>query len=86
MPRHTRHNPDPVEHEIQLGLEEAGIPYTISHDRGPDFQVIGGPAIECKRFYSPRAIKQLEGQENILLVQGLEAAKWLRSVMKGTTT
>ena len=43
-----------------------------------DFYLPGlGLFIECKRFYSPRAVIQLAGREDVVLVQGLPAARAL---------
>ena len=66
---------DPIERIVAEGLERAGLPF-LHGDHTPDFYVPSlDLEIEVKQFYSPRAIRQLEGKTNIILIQGREAAE-----------
>lgn len=68
--------PDPVEQPIADALDIAGIRY--ERDKPLDFFLPElGLHIECKQFYSERAVRQLEGKRDVILVQGVEAAKFL---------
>lgn len=73
---------DPVEAIIRQALDRAGLPYR--RDDPLDFELPSGDrrlAIECKRFYTPRIAEQLEGRDNVILVQGLEAARFLACLL-----
>ncbi len=74
---------DPVERIIYDALTEAGISFV--HDGAfpkLDFYLHEiNLHIECKRAYTPRAIEQCSRFENVILVQGIDAAKWLASVL-----
>lgn len=74
---------DPVEAEIQKLLDAIGARYSTGcgSNGGPDFSVNGGPHIECKRYYTERAVRQLSNLDQAILVQGLDAAKWLSSAI-----
>lgn len=63
---------DLMEKVIEDALIKAAIPFR--RDDPLDFECPTF-AIECKRFYSPRAIKQLERNDNVILIQGIDAAK-----------
>ena len=66
---------DPIEQIVADALYQAGIRYGRPRT-GADFTLPDhGFDIECKQFYSERAIKQLEGREDIILIQGRKAAK-----------
>lgn len=71
---------DPVESVIAAALDFAGISYT--RDAPLDFMCDDFPDIECKRMYSERAIRQLKGRDNVILVQGLGAACALASLIR----
>jgi hypothetical protein len=43
----------------------------------PDY----GVAIECKRFHADRSLRQLSAHPEIILIQGLEAAKTFRALL-----
>jgi hypothetical protein len=43
----------------------------------PDY----GVAIECKRFHTSRSLKQLSEHPEIILIQGLQAAKAFRALL-----
>lgn len=42
-----------------------------------DFKLPNGVYIECKQFHSPRIAEQSSRAENIIFVQGIEAAKFM---------
>jgi hypothetical protein len=46
----------------------------------PDYDV----AIECKRFHTPRSLRQLSAHKEIILIQGMQAAKAFRALLKNT--
>jgi hypothetical protein len=71
---------DPVEAVVAEALTLASIPYERTAG-GLDFHLPGfGISIECKRFYSDRAIRQMATAGEAILVQGIEAAYLLRSL------
>lgn len=70
---------DPVEQVIYDALLEGGWNFTNDPEETagldfklnrPDFPVY----IECKRFYAPRVAVQLGRANDIIVVQGIEAA------------
>jgi hypothetical protein len=66
---------DPVEGIIAGALTTAGIGYRTPAENGLDFDVYEfGIYIECKRFYSARAVEQCSRADNVILIQGLKAA------------
>lgn len=65
---------DPVEKIIADGLTKAGIKYYRFYD-GLDFTLEDGTQIECKCYYTKRVNKQLEQHLNVILIQGIDAAK-----------
>jgi hypothetical protein len=42
----------------------------------PDYDVY----IEVKRFYSDRALRQLQSRDNVILIQGIQAIKFLETL------
>ena len=70
---------DPVEKVIADGLTELGIEFEDNKDIEnssidfylPDFDLW----IEVCQFYTPRKIKQLSCLDDVILIQGLPAAK-----------
>lgn len=62
---------DPIERIVADALDGAGIPYR--RDAPLDFECEGF-AIECKQFWSERAIRQLKGRSDVILIQGRVAA------------
>lgn len=66
---------DPIEEIVATALDATGLWYRRGEGKEADFVVPGlDIEIECKQFYSARAIRQLEGKENVILVQGRAAA------------
>lgn len=37
--------------------------------------------IEVKKFYSERAIRQLSGKDNVILIQGIESVKFIQQLL-----
>lgn len=76
---------DPVEKIIADALDDCGIDY-----ESPclltclDFRLMKtGVRIECKRFHSIRISDQMSRTENIIAVQGIEAAKLMARFIRG---
>jgi hypothetical protein len=68
---------DPVERVVADALTEAGIDWDIpDHPITLDFKVKDGPYIECKRFHAPRVVNQMAQAEDVIVIQGMAAAKW----------
>lgn len=79
---------DPVEQLVADGLTAAGVEWRTKDDparrRDPvtlDFEIVGGPHIEVKRFASPRSAGQLAQAENVILIQGIDAARWFAAAI-----
>jgi hypothetical protein len=80
---------DPVERLVGAALTEAGFEWR--HEGHPqrrgdpitlDFQIIGGPHVEVKRFHTPRVGAQLAQAENVILIQGIDAARWFAAALR----
>ena len=66
---------DPVESVIEDALISTGLGFRRGGHGEADFVLASiNLEIECKQFYSERAVRQLAGKENIILVQGKAAA------------
>lgn len=78
-----RRHADPVEAVITAALKRAGIayrrnvwPWPAETERRLDFYLPDLDLyIEVTRMHTPRKIEQLKGLENVLLIQGLPAAR-----------
>ena len=79
---------DPVERIVAEALTAAG--YEWRHEGHParrgdpvtlDFEIVGGPHVEVKRFHTPRVGAQLAQAENVILIQGIEAARWFAEML-----
>lgn len=79
---------DPVERMIGESLTAAGFKW--KHEGHPDrrndpitldFEIADGPYIEVKRFHTPRCETQLNQVENVILVQGIGAARWFADLI-----
>jgi hypothetical protein len=70
---------DPVEKVIADVLDKKKIKYLHELDnKGPaiDFYLPEyNLYVECKRYYTERSALQLKANDNIILIQGLDAAK-----------
>jgi hypothetical protein len=80
---------DPVERLVGEALTEAGFEWR--HEGHPsrrddpvtlDFEIVGGPHVEVKRFHTPRSATQLAQVENVILIQGIEAARWFAELLR----
>lgn len=67
---------DPVEKII---AEAFCLPPNFDETR-LDFKLSSGVYIECKQFYTARAIEQMSRADNVILVQGIKSAKFLASL------
>lgn len=74
---------DPIEDMVAAALDATGLFYLRGQKTGePDFILPGlNLEIECKQFYSERAVRQLDGKENIILIQGRAAASGFMSLL-----
>lgn len=70
---------DPVEAIVAAALDAAGVAYERDDGTKPgrlDFYLPAfGVHIECKRFHSPRITEQMARAENVIAIQGIEAAR-----------
>lgn len=74
---------DPLEEIIADALDAAGVPYERPAD-GLDFVLRNhwsGVAIECNRYFSPRLPPQIEGVSDVIVVQGMRAARVLAEMI-----
>jgi hypothetical protein len=73
---------DPIEAIIQKALDGAGVHYRrgVAHGEA-DFILNEGINIECKAYYTERAIRQLADKPNTILVQGMGAAIMFASLI-----
>lgn len=76
---------DPIEAIVETALAEVAISYTKSDgNEGLDFFLSGQDVwIECKQFFSPRIAGQLATHENVIVVQGRQAALAFAKMLKG---
>lgn len=73
---------DPVERVIADALDAACIAYEVERDDTHlDFRLANGVYIECKRYHTPRIAEQMTRAENVIVVQGMDAARWLASII-----
>ena len=78
---------DPVEAIIAQALTKAWVEYVREDDPRslnldfylPEFDI----HIECKRFHSPRISGQMARTTNIIVVQGIEAARVFAQMIEG---
>lgn len=76
---------DPVETVIALALNEAGIGYQTDapiNGSSLDFYLYNsGVYIECKRMFTKRILRQMQSCDEIIVIQGLDAAKMFASMI-----
>ena len=76
---------DPVESVIAAALDGAGIRWVGSRGEGAvglDFYLPDlNTHIECKRMFSDRITEQMQRAENVIVIQGLDAAKALAAMI-----
>ena len=85
MPGRPRWEGDPVEATVARALQRAGYqfeheklldPDAVPPSRRLDFYIpMLDLWIECKQFSSERTTRQLHGLTNVILIQGMAAAK-----------
>lgn len=77
---------DPVERVVASALDAAGVRYT-HQDIGNavagqlDFALPNGVQIECKRFHAARVVDQMAAHENVIVIQGMKAAKTFQQLL-----
>lgn len=84
-----RYITDPVEQVVASGLFECGVAF-VHETKGdtkrldfylPDFNVY----IECKRFHSDRISEQMSRVDNVISIQGMDAAKTFAKLITTNT-
>ena len=82
---------DPIERMIAEALEASGIEFKRNPENHLDFELPRHPLfsdsvtpvyIECKQFYSDRIAEQCSRAENVIVIQGAEAAKLFASLLR----
>lgn len=83
---------DPIERMIAEALEESGIEFKSNPENNLDFELPRHPLfsespitpvyIECKQFHSNRIAEQCSRAENVIVIQGAEAAKLFASLLR----
>ncbi len=68
---------DPVETIVRDALEARGVKYTVGHEtHALDFDLPDlGCQIECKQFHTPRISDQLSRHADVIVIQGMGAAR-----------
>ena len=83
---------DPVERIVGEALDAAG--YAPKHESHPDragdgptldFKLADGIYVEVKRMHTPRVERQLAQASDVILIQGIEAARWFAQAIEGPT-
>lgn len=66
---------DPMEKIIAEALVRADIEFVSPCMKtGLDFKLAGDVYIECKQFHSERISEQMTRAENVIVIQGMQAA------------
>jgi hypothetical protein len=74
---------DPVEREVARALSLIGQQFRRGRSSGEaDFILQSGVQIECKAFFSERAIRQMDGKKAAILIQGADAAQWFSEAIQ----
>ena len=75
---------DPIEKIIATALTNAGLEYKSDFGGGAvlDFYIPQWDVhIEVKQFHSPRIAKQMARAENVIAIQGRNAAEWFATLL-----
>jgi len=78
---------DPVEAVIFDALQSSGVRFRLGDNTPPrlDFTLLDCDVhIECKRMHTPRTCEQMTRADNIIVIQGLDAAKAFASMIGGS--
>ena len=70
---------DPIEEIVKTALVKAGVSFV--RDAPLDFEC-GGFAVEVTQFYTARKIRQLEGREDVIFIQGRKAAEAFSALLE----
>jgi len=74
----------PVEKLVRDALIRAGVEFKYETDFSPEERQAGvldfylpesDTWIECKQFHADRVVNQLRDRENVILIQGMDAAR-----------
>lgn len=90
----TNNFKDPVEQIVRNALKLAGITYLEEEDNetrldffvpstDPHARKEHGVHIEVCRYYTPRKVEQCSRAENVILIQGMNAARFFAEALKG---
>lgn len=79
---------DPLEEMLKSALDANGVWYrrnvTAPNGRVIDFYLYGKDVyVECKRMSTPRIGPQVEGLENVIVLQGKEATQFFCELLGG---
>lgn len=77
---------DPVEAIVRAALSKRGIVFTEEelNEHRLDFHLPDmATAIECKQFYTDRITDQLQRFPNVIVIQGLQAARAFHQLVTG---
>lgn len=79
---------DPVEALVAQALTDAGIGFVsdVNNPSRLDFRLENGIEIEVKRFHSPRIAEQMARAENVIAIQGMEAAQFFADLLQTKAT
>jgi hypothetical protein len=79
---------DPMEKIVRDALTLAAVDFVEEEDarsQGLDFYLPGSAVhIEVKQFHSPRVAEQMSRADNVIAIQGLEAARFFAGLIAAT--
>lgn len=75
---------DPVEETIAEALDAAGIAYERDKLQLDFYVPAFGVFIECKRMHTPRISEQMTRAQEIIVVQGMHAARTLAALIRSS--
>lgn len=88
MDKIDKHVSDPIERIVADALDRRGVAYTIDgcgDTKGLDFRLLGTDVhVECKQFHTERAAEQMARAENIIVIQGRQAAEMFAAMLART--
>ena len=76
---------DPLEKLVADALDAIPVAYTVDGEgdtKGLDFYLMGvNVYIECKQFHTPRVAEQMARVENVIVIQGKQAAEMFAAMV-----
>lgn len=77
---------DPMEKIVREALNKAGVKFVEEEDPralGLDFFLIDhGVWVEVKQFHTERVNEQMQRAPNVIVIQGVEAARYFSSLLE----